>query len=133
MAERKGSVWLGGTAAWRTGDTKLSLELLADVSGNSKGRQLKLGAEHRFRFGQLQLTPYVAAILRDRKYVDYYFGVRPEEAMPGRPAYAGRRTTDAELGLRVDYALTSRQALGLDLSSESFGSSVEASPIVDRS
>lgn len=133
MAERKGSVWLGGTASWRSGDSKLSLELLADVSGNSKGRQLKLGAEHRFRYGQLQLTPYVAASVRDGKYVDYYFGVRPEEATSGRPAYAGRRTTDAEVGLRVDYAVTPRQTLVIDLSSESFGSSVKASPIVDRS
>jgi MipA family protein len=133
MAERKGSIWLGGTAAWRSGDSKLSLEALADVSGHSKGRQLKFGAEHDFGFGQFRLTPYAAAIVRDANYVDYYFGVQPDEATSTRPAYAGRRTTDAELGLRLGYAIAPRQALVLDVSTEFLGSAVKASPIVGRS
>lgn len=133
MEERKGSVWLGATAAWRAGDSELSLEAMADVSGNSKGSQLKLGVEHDFIFDRFRLTPYAAAIVRDAKYVDYHFGVRPGESTSTRPAYAGRRSTDAEVGLRLSYALAPRQTLWLDVGSESFGSAVKASPIVDRS
>lgn len=133
MNERKGSVWLGGTAAWRLGNSKLTLEALADASGKSKGHQLKIGAEHDFSFGKLRLTPYAAALMRDAKYVDYYFGVRPDEATSTRPAYAGRRTTDGEVGLRLGYSIAPRQTVLLDVSTEFFGSAVKASPIVERS
>lgn len=133
MTERKGSIWLGGTATWRSGDSKLSLDALGDASGKSKGHQLKLSAEHDFSFGRFQLTPYAAAIVRDAKYVDYYFGVRPNEATSTRSAYVGRRTTDGEVGVRLGYAVAPRQTLLLDVSTEFFGSAVKASPIVDRS
>lgn len=133
MSERKGSAWLGGTAAWKSGDLKLSLEALADVSGHSKGRQLKLGLEHDFRAGRFQLTPHAAGTARDAKYVDYHFGVRPDEATSTRPSYSGRRTTDAELGLRVAYPLAPRQTILLDVGAEFLGSAVKDSPIVERS
>lgn len=133
MGERKGSAWLGGAAEWKSGDLKLSLEALADVSGHSKGRQLKLGVEHDFQVGGFRMTPYASAMSRDGKYVGYYFGVRPDEATSTRPAYAGRRTTDAEAGLRLAYPIAPRQTILLDARAEFLGSAVKDSPIVDRS
>lgn len=133
MAEREGSVWLGGTAAWKSGDFTVSAEGLADASSNSKGRQVKLTVEHDFRFGRVQLTPRAAVSAYDGKYVDYYYGVRSTEATAARPAYAGRKVAHTELGLQAMYGITPSHTLILDVSSEFLGSATKDSPIVDRS
>lgn len=133
MAEREGSVWLGGTAAWTSGDFTISVEGLADASSKSKGRQLKLAIEHDFRFGRVQVTPRAAITAYDGKYVDYYYGVRSSEATANRPFYAGRRAAHAELGVQTVYGMTPHHSLMLDVSSEFLGGATKDSPIVERS
>jgi len=132
MAERKPSFWLGGAVQWRTEYAKLSAEVAGDASSHSKGTEARLGVEHDFRFGRFMLTPRVAAVWRDAKYVDYYYGVRPEEATAGRPAYEGRATTNAEVGLRTFYGFSLHDGAFLDVSATALGSSIKDSPLVDR-
>jgi outer membrane protein len=133
MADRKSSVWLGGAAKLKTGFANLSAEALGDAANKSKGTRLKLGIERDFNIGDLQLTPRIAARWVDKKYVDYYYGVRAAEATPARGAYTGRSTTNVELGLRATHALTPRQALLIDLNATRLGSSIKDSPLVERS
>jgi outer membrane protein len=59
MEKRKGGFWLGGAALWRNPYADLSLEWLADASGNSHGQTVKLRAEHRFKSGRFTLVPYL--------------------------------------------------------------------------
>jgi len=132
MEERKASVWLGGAALWRTDFAKLSFEALGDASSHSKGTELKFGIEQDFRAGRFMFTPRVAAIWRDKKYIDYYYGVRPEEAIPGRPAYEGVATTNTEVGLRTAYLIDRQQGLFLDLSATAFGAGIKDSPLIER-
>lgn len=132
MAERKPSFWLGGVVQWRTEYAKLSAELAGDASSHSKGTEARLGVERDFRFGRFMITPRVAAVWRDAKYVDYYYGVRPEEATAFRPAYEGRATTNAEVGLRTFYGFSLRDGAFLDVSATALGSSIKDSPLVDR-
>ncbi len=105
MAERKGSFWVGGAAIWKADVATFSAELLTDASGHSKGNKFKLGASRDYRFGRFQVTPHIAANWLDRKFVDYYYGVRSAEVHANRALYAGRSTTNVELGLRVGYRL----------------------------
>jgi outer membrane protein len=132
MEERKPSFWLGGAVQWRTDYAKLSAEVSGDASSHSKGTEARLGVEHDFRFGRFMFTPRVAAVWRDAKYVDYYYGVRPEEATAFRPAYEGRGTTNAEVGLRTFYGISQHDGAFLDVSATALGSSIKDSPLVDR-
>jgi outer membrane scaffolding protein for murein synthesis (MipA/OmpV family) len=132
MEERKPSFWLGGAVQWRTEYAKLSAEVSGDASSHSKGTEARLGVEHDFRFGRFMFTPRVAAVWRDAKYVDYYYGVRPEEATAFRPAYEGRGTTNAEVGLRTFYGISQHDGAFLDVSATALGSSIKDSPLVDR-
>lgn len=132
MEERKPSFWLGGAVQWRTDYAKLTAEVSGDASSHSKGTEARLGVEHDFRFGRLMLTPRAVAVWRDAKYVDYYYGVRPEEATAVRAAYEGRATTNAELGLRTFYGLSPRDGVFVDLSATAVGSGIKDSPLVDR-
>ena len=133
MAERKGGFWVGGAASWRTELGDLSAELLTDASGNSNGLQLRLGVERAFGLGHFQLVPLLSANWMDRKDVDYYYGVRPAEGRPDRASYAGRSTTNWELGLRTGYALGPQQSIFMDLSATTLGRGITDSPLVERS
>jgi len=132
MDERKGGLWVGPTAGWRTGFGNFTAELLGDASGHSKGTQVKLGVDQPFPMGDFRFTPRLATIWRDAKYVDYYYGVEAHEVHAGRPLYEGRSTTDYELGLRTDYRITPNHSVFLDLSATGFGKAVKDSPLVDR-
>lgn len=133
MDKRKGSIWLGGAAIWRSDIANLSAELLADGSGNSKGTRFEVQLDRRFSAGSFGFTPRVALQRVDRRYVDYYYGVKIAEVRRGRAQYAGKATANVEAGLRVDYALGPQHQVFLDLGTTRFGSGIKSSPLVSRS
>lgn len=133
MADREGGLWIGPSVAWRTGFADVTAEALGDASGKSKGAQFRLTVDRSFQSGAFRFTPRVAAIWRDRKYNDYYYGVRAEEVRADRPFYAGRAGTDVEIGLRTSYALARQHSLFLDVSATGYSNAVKESPLVDQS
>lgn len=133
MEERKGSVWLGAGLTWRNEIAEVSAEWLADASDKSKGQRLRLGVRRDFRAGSFTFTPRIEASWLDDKYVDYYYGVRAEEARAGRPAYLGRSTVNTEIGLRAGYAIDRHQSVYVDVSATQVGKQIKNSPLVDRS
>lgn len=132
MHERKDGFWLGGSAIWNTGFADLTAEYLA-AAGNSDGQKFKLQVDRTFRQGDWAFTPRFAAKWYDDKYVDYYYGVRRDEVIPGRRFHKGESTMNAELGLRVNYALARNQSVFVDVSASTLGSEIKDSPLVDRS
>ncbi len=132
MDKRNSSFWLGGVALWRNPYADLSLEWLADASGNSRGQTLKLRAEHRFNTGRLTLTPYLGVNWMNSNYVDYYFGVRQDEVTSQRAFYQGSSTANLVGGLRTDLHMTESQSLFMDLRLTRYGSGITDSPLVDR-
>lgn len=134
MHDRGGSFWTGPKVEWKTDVVDVSAQVLADVSGKSKGRQASVAVEHTWFVGQhLMLTPRIGATLHDKKFVNYYFGVRPDEAVPGRPAYEGKSATRGEVGMRGIYLFNERHAILVDVVATSVANSVKRSPLVDRS
>lgn len=130
MRDRDGSLWLGTAAVWRTPFATVSAEALADAGGRSDGQRLRVGIERSVMVGSLAITPRLAATRFDRRWVDYYYGVRPDEAQPGRPAHVGEATTSVEAGLRLAWRIAPGQGLAVDLGHTRFGQAVGASPIV---
>lgn len=133
MDERKGGFWLGARANWKGELANVHAELLGDVSGNSDGLQVKLGVDRRYQFGAFTLVPRASINWQDKKYVDYYYGVKDTEATPDRAAYTGASGVSTELGMRLNYAVDTKQSVFLDLSATALPSSVKDSPLVDSS
>lgn len=65
--------------------------------------------------------------------MDHYYGVRPEEARPGRPVYEPGSTLNGRLQLQAFYSLAPRWMLVGFLRLESLGREIEDSPIVEDS
>lgn len=132
MAERKGGLLVGGAAIWRGSVINASAEALS-ATGDAEGKRFKVELNRNFKSGAFTITPRVSANWYDDKYVDYYYGVRVSEARAGRAQYTGKSATNAELGLRVGYAVSQRHNVFVDFSATSLGGAIKDSPLVDRS
>jgi outer membrane protein len=132
MNERKSSAWVGGAFIWKNDIANVSAELLADAMGNSKGTRAGIQLDHRFGLSSFGLTPRLGAEWYDRKFVDYYYGVKPSEVIVGRNAYQGDSTTAVLAGLRLDYSPSRHHTTFLDLGATHFGSAIKDSPLVEK-
>lgn len=81
-------------------------ELLRDLSTASRGGELRLGYKYPTRSNRLYLLPYAMVAIRSSRLNDYYYGVRPEEATPERPAYHAGRGLMPQIGLQAGYRFT---------------------------
>ncbi len=134
MTERKGGLWAGAKAEWETELVSISAEWAADASGNSKGRRFSLGLEKEWHLGEnTMLVPYVTAHRLDKKYVDYYYGVRAAEATAGRASYAGKGGVNVDIGLRAMYQFDEHHSMLLDVGVTRLAKQIKASPLVSRS
>ena len=134
MAQRKSGIFAGPSVKWSNPIVDVFGEWSFDASGNSKGQRINIGLERQFHVGErLMFTPGVTASWLDKKYADYYYGVRSAEARSGRPAYIADRTMNTEFSLRTDYLLDQHQAVFLQLGYTVLGSEIKDSPLTDRS
>jgi len=133
MGSRHGGLWLGASARWRNDVAPVFAEVSSDASGHSKGLQARIGIDREFRLGRFSLAPGLSATWYDSKYVDYYYGVTPAEALATRAQYSGRATVNTELILRGRYLLSPVAALTFEIGAARLGSGISDSPLVDRS
>ena len=134
MSRRKGGFWAGGKVEWNNELADVSAEWLADMSGNSKGQTFSLGLEKNWAIGDhMMLSPHIGLNWQDKKYVDYYFGVRDSEVRAGRAAYVGKSGVNTEVGLRGMYRFDQQHSVFMDVSVTRLAKSIKDSPLVDRS
>jgi outer membrane protein len=86
-----------------------------------------------WRFGPVRLDFGVGAEWQSDDMANYYYGVLPQEARPGRPAYAPGSAVNLTAGAFVFTPVSRRLLLQSFVRYERFDSNIEASPIVDRS
>jgi outer membrane protein len=104
-----------------------------DVLGRSKGQEVSAQAITGAPIGKklLVLAGFGPRWETGRR-VDYYYGVRPEEATSLRPAYSGEATLSWDLGISAIYRPARRWSLFALLNRTSFGDGIRQSPTVER-
>ena len=108
------------------------IEYLQDVSANSHGSEVRLGYGYEWRSGRLRLMPTAMFAARSAKLNDHYYGVRPGEAAPGRPAYDAGSGVNLSIGLYTSYELSRRWRLLAGATATRWSEGVRHSPIVDE-
>jgi outer membrane protein len=90
------------------------VELLRDASDSSDGTELRFGYRYEGWWnGQMRWRPYATFSWRDAKLNNYYYGVRPAEATPSRPAYEAGSGFGFETGMLGVYRFNAHwQAYG---------------------
>lgn len=130
MDKRHTSAELGLNASWRTRPMTVSLGYFTDVSDNSNGDSAMLGLSHPFRLSDTwSLTPSVGAEWLSTEVVDYYYGVRPSEVVPNRPAYQGQSSVNLRVALMAHYKLARAWSLFGGASITHLGNGITDSPI----
>ena len=132
MGVRDSGVDLGLSWRYRQPWGTLQAELLHDVGGFSKGSEFRLGYTYDWRSGRLMLRPSLGLALRDGRLNNYYYGVRPGEAAPGRAAHAPGAGLNTSLGLFGSYDLTERWRLLAGVSATVLDRRIADSPIVQK-
>ncbi len=132
MALRETGIDAGLSYRYRQPWGTLQADLLHDVAGASRGSELRLAYSYDWRSGAWTLRPSVSLALRNARLNNYYYGVLPGEASPGRPAYAPGAGVNTTLGLNASYALSQRWRLLAGASATVLGGQVADSPIVQK-
>ena len=132
MTPRESGIDLGLAYRLRRSWGTLRAELVKDVGSASRGHEARLGYGYEWRSGPWSLRPDVLVSWRDAKLNNYYYGVRANEAIAGRTAYAAGSGTQAQLGLYGSYDVSERWRLLAGVSATMLGASVKNSPIVQK-
>ena len=90
MADRRFSLDGGVALGWRIARLgQFEASAATDLLDRSGGQELEVSWTGLARAGQWRILPSVSLRWQSDDLVDYYYGVRPGEALPGRPAYQG--------------------------------------------
>ena len=132
IARREPGIDAGIGLQWGGAWGRAYAELLQDVSTASEGSEFRLGYKYSWRRGRLSAWPYAFIAVRSGELNDYYYGVRPQEARPGRPAYEAKSGTGGEAGVMAAYEMGGRWRLLAGASLAWLPGTVADSPIVSQ-
>lgn len=130
MRDRRFTADAGLEATYQPAATGLELSLVHDVLDRHGGWAAGASLFHEWGVRRWRITPRLGAEWGSDDLLDYYFGVRPGEAAPGRPAYAPGAAVTWEAGVSVLYLSPARWTLFALAQLERLPGEVDASPIV---
>ena len=133
MATRSKSIDAGAEILFRGRPAGFRLAASTDVLGRSKGQELSAQITSGAPLGpRLLLLVGFGPRWESARRVDYYYGVRPDEALDFRPAYAGASTVSWDLGISAFYRPSPRWRVFVLLNRTAYGGAIRQSPIVAR-
>ena len=136
MDDREWTLELGGSLSRILGEARITADVSADVLNEHKGHQVRLSYNYDFRgaanIRDLLVTPSIGVTYRSRQLNDYYYGVRSNEAIPGRPEYNVGDSTGLLTALRLNYRLNEQWSVMGMGAVQWLGSEITDSPIVEK-
>jgi outer membrane protein len=109
----------------------LRAQFTADVLDKHGGLGGDLALTRNFRSGRWSFSPTLGVSLQSSELADYYYGVRPSEARPSRPAYELGTALDPYLGFTATYQAAPSWLVIGGLNLELLDDEISRSPIVN--
>ncbi len=131
MDDRRLSIDAGVGLSWLTDVGLFGVSFVTDLLGIHDGQELDFSYAVLFRWGGFDFTPSVGVRWKSENLVDYYYGVRAEEAAFGRPSYQGNDAVDPYVRLGVQRTLGGKWSLTAGVECEWLDDDISDSPIVD--
>ena len=133
MHNRNQTVDVGGEFTLTGGWGEAWVSAITDSFGQHDGQEIKLGYTKPFVFNKLTIWPAGGLIWQSNNLANYYYGVRPDEARPGRPSFHVGDSTNWFVGLRAEYQANERWTYLAGVTCQFLDSKIRKSPIVDDS
>jgi outer membrane protein len=133
MEERKKSMDAGLELIYSGRPVGFRASVLTDTLGRSNGQEVSLMAVSGVPLGRLGIILVgIGPRWLSQNRVDYYYGVRDNEATPLRPAYTGEATWNLDINVTAIINVSSKWSLLALLNREGLGTGIKNSPLVDR-
>jgi outer membrane protein len=136
MDDRQWTLELGGSLSRSLGEGRVTADVSADVLNEHQGHEVRLSYNYDFRgpagIRDLMVTPSIGVTYRSSGLNDYYYGVRSDEAIPGRPEYNVGDSIGLLTALRLNYRFNERWSVMGMAGVQLLGSEITDSPIVER-
>jgi outer membrane protein len=114
----------------------VTTSLVSDVLGVDNGQEVRVvyakPFQNPFDVNNLKISPSVGLAWQSGNLVDYYYGVRRDEARPGRPAYDPGQAVNWLWGIDANYRLNKDWTLLAGFTYYWLDSDIRHSPIVSR-
>ncbi len=130
MEKREQSVDVGALLTYKTKFGDLSIKWVHDIFNHSKGYETTLAYGYNWFINRLLLRPSIGVSWLSSNLANYYYGVRPSEATPTRPAFRPGASTNILLGIETSYFITPQLLAFADWSVRNFDGNISDSPIV---
>ena len=132
MDDRDATVDGGFHIVWKPSEFGLKFEMLGDLADEYGGYEVTGEGFYQARSGNWLNRFAAGLVYQSEDLVDYYYGVKNKEALPGRPAYSA----DAETNFRLSAATTyrpegSKWSFLLGARYDMFGDEIDDSPITN--
>lgn len=111
---------------------RYDVSVFHDLLSRSNGTIVSTGYKYPLQLGRWQLTPGVGLRWQNANLVNYYYGVRPAEAIPGRPAYAPGDGLSPYADVSLSTPISKHWRFRTSVQYLRFADSIRNSPIVDR-
>lgn len=132
MAKRKNSIDGGIGVSLRQDNLLFEVTTLFDVLNQSKGFSATTTISYGQKVGPVRLEPKFSVSYQDTNLVDYYYGVRENEATATRAAYRGDGTVNYATSLALSTPVFFKGMTRLGVKHTWYGSGIRNSPLTDR-
>ena len=109
-----------------------SLKVMGDALGVHEGYEISASYQYPIQLERWTVIPSIAAIWPSAELVEYYYGVRANEAVAGRPAYSGRSVVNVSSSVNVMYELADNWEIVGGAEYTRLGDGITDSPIIAR-
>lgn len=132
MHDRNMTIDVGGEFSITEDWGNLYARILTDALGQHDGQEFRVTYAKPFKTENFKISPSVGFALLSRNLADYYYGVREDEARPGRPAYNPGASVNWFVGLDANYQLNDDWTLLTSITYYWLDSDICNSPIVNK-
>lgn len=132
MATRKKALEAGLGYKIKFDRWQLQGSTLSELFGTSDGTEIKTTLSRQFRHGPFLMTPKISVSYLSNDHVDYYYGVRSNEATASRPVYRGIKTTNQAIGFTVATPIFFKGMSRFTMTNTWLGTEIRNSPLVDK-
>ena len=133
MDPRDWTLQAGAQVGKRFGKLNFDLFASADLFGRHNGYEVDFKIAYPFAGAKVQIVPQLQLGYQSEDLVNYYFGVRASEALPGRPAYSPGAATSVNLSLDATWQFHENWHAFTNLNFNYLPTEITNSPIVDAS
>jgi outer membrane protein len=107
-----------------------TFKVMGDALGVHEGYEISASYQYPMQFKRWTLVPSIGLNLPSAELVEYYYGVKPNEATDDRPAYSGKSVVNATVGLNAMYKLASHWEIIGGAEYTLLGDGITDSPII---